>query len=83
MKEVKIFCPKCEYVLLATDRWICIPACGCLWNTFDTCGVCPKCGKNWEDTACPACHRWSPHADWYHEFQPDQEKQADVHVGAV
>ncbi len=57
--------------------------CGCLWNTFETCGVCPKCGKNWEDTACPRCHRWSPHVDWYHEELPDEDSKADAETIAT
>jgi len=67
MKKSEIFCPKCAYRPQATDRWICEAACRCVWNTFDTRGVCPQCGKNWEDTACPQCHAWSPHKEWYHE----------------
>jgi hypothetical protein len=70
MRQIKIFCPKCQYVPTAADRWLCWPNCGCHWNTFETCGVCPQCGKNWEDTACPRCHAWSPHVDWYHEELP-------------
>ncbi len=75
MREVKIFCPKCEWVPQAADLWLCGPGCGCLWHTFDTCGVCPRCGKNWEDTQCPACVLWSPHADWYHETTPVAERE--------
>lgn len=77
MRDVKIFCPKCRYEPTPTDLWSCEPACGCLWHTFDTCGVCPQCGKNWEDTQCPACHAWSRHADWYHVLLP-VEKEAEV-----
>lgn len=80
MREVRIFCPKCGYVPRPADRWVCVPACGCVWHTFDTCGVCPQCGKNWEETSCPRCHVWSLHADWYHEFLPAPEQ--GVHVGA-
>lgn len=74
MREVKIFCPKCKWVPKASDRWMCGSVCRCIWNTFDTCGICPKCGRNWEDTKCLACRGWSPHADWYHELVPDKEE---------
>jgi hypothetical protein len=78
MREVKIFCPKCKWVPAPSDRWICQPACGCLWNTFETCGVCPKCGKNWEVTQCLACKRRSRHIDWYHEFNPGEKERVEV-----
>jgi hypothetical protein len=76
MREIKIFCPQCRYVPRPSDRWTCISACGCLWNTFDTCGVCPKCGRNWEMTQCPRCVQLSPHGDWYHEETPKGEVPA-------
>lgn len=74
MRAVKIFCPKCKYVPSPSDFWVCEPACGWMWHTFDTCGVCPQCGKNWEDTQCPKCTDWSRHADWYHELIPAQQQ---------
>ncbi len=73
MREVKIFCPKCQWVPSPSSRWIC--RCGCVWNTFETAGVCPQCGKNWEDTQCLSCHAWSPHVDWYHETIPAAEEK--------
>ena len=76
MKEVKIFCPKCQRVPPPSDYWMCEPACGCVWHTFETGGVCPQCGKNWEDTQCLGCHQWSPHADWYHETIPAAAREA-------
>jgi hypothetical protein len=82
MKEVKIFCPKCKWVPGPADRWMCEWACGCVWNTFETCGVCPRCGKNWEDTCCLACQQWSRHAEWYHETIP-AEQQEEVQTLAI
>ena len=61
-----IRCPKCGWRPRAQDRWMCAPTgCGHVWNTFDTGGICPNCGRQWLQTACLACHRWSPHPDWY------------------
>lgn len=67
-REVKIYCPKCRWEPEQSSRWQC--TCLCTWNTFDTGGVCPDCGKAWETTQCLSlpCHRHSPHRDWYHEF---------------
>jgi len=62
--KLQILCPKCTYEPKQTDRWQC--TCGHIWNTFDTAAKCPACGYQWKDTACPACHKWSPHIDWYH-----------------
>ncbi len=64
-REIKILCPECHWKPRQSSRWSC--SCGCAWNTFDTGGVCPKCGQAWADTQCLACHEWSPHRQWYRE----------------
>jgi hypothetical protein len=61
----KIYCPLCAWKPLASSRWSCF--CQHVWNTFNTRGLCPACGKQWEDTVCLECHRWSRHEEWYHE----------------
>lgn len=58
-----IRCPKCGWRPARQDRWQC--ACLHVWNTFDTRGRCPACGKQWKDTQCLRCHRWSAHEEWY------------------
>ena len=63
----RIYCPKCGYEPPPTDRWMCAPGCGHIWNTFSTHGVCPKCKKTWHVTSCPRCFMWSRHDDWYHD----------------
>ena len=69
---VKIFCPLCEWRPRPFDRWYCLPGCGTSWNTFATHGVCPHCGFQWSSTQCLACHKWSPHDEWYHEEVPEE-----------
>jgi hypothetical protein len=61
--RLRIVCPRCGWQPSREDRWMC----GCLhvWNTFETGGVCPGCGRMWSDTQCLRCHAWSPHGDWY------------------
>jgi hypothetical protein len=59
----KIRCPKCGWEPGRHDRWSC--ACGHVWNTFDTRGVCPGCDAKWNETQCLKCHAWSPHDAWY------------------
>ena len=59
----KIRCPKCQWEPTEKSRWFC--TCGCSWNTFDTAGLCPSCGKQWTQTACLRCSAWSLHKDWY------------------
>jgi predicted RNA-binding Zn-ribbon protein involved in translation (DUF1610 family) len=61
--EEKICCPKCSWEPDGHAYWTC--SCGISWNTFETYGKCPGCGKIWRDTQCPECVKWSPHADWY------------------
>lgn len=62
-RGARIRCPKCAWRPRPSSRWQC--RCLHVWNTFDTAGLCPACGFQWEDTACLACHRWSKHRDWY------------------
>ena len=65
--ELEIACPKCNWEPDGGDHWQC--SCGHEWNTFETTGKCPNCGKVWRDTKCPpvpgGCNQWSPHVDWY------------------
>ena len=65
---MKIRCPKCRWEPDASARWGC--SCGHQWNTFDTNGQCPACGRVWRDTQCLACRRWSKHHDWYEDLPP-------------
>lgn len=62
-RDRKIRCPRCKWQPRKTDRWSC--ACGHVWNTFDTRGMCPACDAVWANTQCLSCHQWSAHADWY------------------
>lgn len=68
MSDAKIRCPKCQWQPAAHSRWGC--TCGHTWNTFDTGGQCPSCGKQWENTQCLSlpCNQWSLHVDWYEEL---------------
>jgi len=59
----RIRCPRCGWEPGANDLWMC--TCLHTWNTFDTRGVCPSCGRKWTDTQCLRCAEWSPHDDWY------------------
>jgi hypothetical protein len=65
--DLHIRCPKCSWEPDGFPYWIC--TCGCQWNTFETGGRCPSCGKQWEQTQCidgaGGCSQWSPHLDWY------------------
>ena len=73
MKEPIIRCPQCEWRPKSESRWQCIPSCGAEWNTFWTAGVCPGCAYRWEKTQCLACGEISPHKNWYHD--PDEEDE--------
>jgi hypothetical protein len=59
----RIRCPRCGWEPERDSRW----SCSCLhsWNTFDTEGRCPACGRQWVETQCLRCHQWSPHREWY------------------
>ncbi len=60
-----IRCPKCKWTPRTKNRWSC--NCGHAWNTFDTRGLCPACGHQWEITRCLECGAMSPHPEWYEE----------------
>ncbi len=64
----RIRCPRCGWTPRSGDRWMC--TCGHAWNTFDTRGRCPGCGRRWRHTQCLSCGAWSPHEKWYAE-EPD------------
>ena len=62
-----------------------------MWNTFDTGGTCPGCGKKWRFTQCLACNAMSLHEDWYHDDEDDsadedawerEHERERVYVGA-
>ena len=61
--RLRIRCPRCSWQPGKKDHWSCL--CDYVWNTFDTGGVCPACGKVWEQTQCLRCHQWSRHDTWY------------------
>ncbi len=63
IEGIRISCPKCEWEPKPHSHWQC--SCKYVWNTFDTAGRCPNCGKVWKDTQCLKCQQWSPHLDWY------------------
>ena len=58
-------CPACKWRPAKADAWACNPGCGYVWNTFETKGECPSCGKRWSATQCTKCGTWSQHDDWY------------------
>lgn len=59
----RIRCPLCDWSPTSKDLWMC--ACGHVWNTFDTGGVCPECLHQWASTQCLKCKGWSAHSNWY------------------
>ena len=65
---IEIYCPHCHWEPDGGAHWQC--RCGCVWNTFETAAVCPRCRYRWADTVCPTppggCGATSPHIDWYH-----------------
>jgi hypothetical protein len=58
-----IRCPQCKWTPRTKILWSC--KCGHHWNTFDTRGLCPGCGHQWEITGCLQCGAVSPHPAWY------------------
>jgi len=71
MKKIHISCPKCGWEPDDTCTWVC-DVCQTKWNTFDTHGRCPGCGKVFIDTQCSkrrgGCGEMSLNKDWYVEI---------------
>jgi DNA-directed RNA polymerase subunit RPC12/RpoP len=61
----RIRCPRCAWEPERHHQWTC--TCLHCWNTFDTRGICPACGRFWAQTQCPRCSEWSMHEAWYAE----------------
>jgi len=70
----EIYCPKCEWHPGPHDRWMCIPGCKTVWNTFETHAQCPGCHKQWHVTQCLTCHAVSAHDDWYHDTLTNEDE---------
>ncbi len=66
MEKAEIYCPNCAWRPQAEHRWICVPSCGTIWNTFWTRAVCPGCTVKWPATQCLKCGIFAPHEAWYH-----------------
>ena len=80
MQNVHVRCPKCHWEPDDSCRWVC-DVCNTRWNTFNTFGKCPTCGKIYEETACfkhkGGCGLWSPHADWYLEYETSDDIESE------
>ena len=62
--EEKIACPKCDWEPDGKPYWQC-DHCQTAFDTFETTAICPQCRKQFRDTQCIACRKFSPHLDWY------------------
>ena len=78
MSTTRIRCPKCDWEPAKLPMWMC--SCRHKWNTFDTAGQCPACGKTWADTQCLSCHNFSPHTDWYETIETPKPKEKEKFV---
>jgi len=69
---MRIRCPKCSWEPDESCRWVC-DVCNTKWNTFETHGQCPGCGKIYKDTMCSkrkgGCGQMSLNLDWYEEIE--------------
>lgn len=61
--SAEIRCPLCSLPPPKGAKWEC--TCGCVWNTFETRGCCPDCGRRWGETECRSCRGVVPHHAWY------------------
>jgi NMD protein affecting ribosome stability and mRNA decay len=76
MKQIRVSCPKCGWAPDGGIYWMCSD-CKTKWNTFDTRGRCPGCGRSYQVTSCPkkiGCGQISPHEEWYEEIEIEKPK---------
>lgn len=77
MTDIKILCPKCDWVPDGGKHWIC--TCGHVLNTFETNGVCPVCKTAFKETQCVTfkggCGAFSLHLDWYRNLDQSLENE--------
>ncbi|WP_210513657.1 hypothetical protein [Hymenobacter terricola] len=78
--NLEIYCPACQWEPDGGAHWVC--DCGCVWNTFDTGGVCPQCRYRWRRTGCPSCTVWSLHVDWYHGLDEEVAELVEAALSA-
>src|SRR4051812_33960828 len=61
-----IACPFCSFSPHVGLQWRCWPdGSGGDFDTFATQAKCPHCEAQFPWTQCPACHKTSPHKNWY------------------
>ena len=63
-RSPKIRCPLCKWQPDGKPYWQC-ERCLTSFDTFKTRARCPACPNRWHLTQCIACHKMSPHDDWY------------------
>jgi Zn-dependent protease len=63
LRRPQMRCPACGQAAPIGNFWRC--TCGQPFDTFQTGGVCPKCGTQHHVTVCPDCRQPSPLAAWY------------------
>jgi len=68
VNDTNVSCPKCGWEPDEKDIWVC-DECKTRWNTFQTRGKCPGCGKVFIDTQCSkqkgGCGELSLNAEWF------------------
>jgi hypothetical protein len=78
-----ISCPKCGWEPNENCLWIC-DECRTKWNTFETHGKCPGCGKVFIDTQCirrkGGCGQMSLNVDWYEPVEAILPKEKEKFV---
>jgi hypothetical protein len=80
---LNISCPKCGREPQESDIWVC-DECHTRWNTFQTRGKCPGCGKQFIDTQCSkskgGCGQMSLNADWYEPLEQIKPKEKEKFI---
>jgi hypothetical protein len=61
MTDERNGCWSCDFIDQGKKYWNC--TCGCVWNPFETNGICPLCKYMWDYIQCPTCayprHKYS------------------------
>ena len=70
-------CPSCGMAPLVGPYWVC-SHCRTPFDTFQHWGVCPTCGAEFPETACPNCQRRHPISAWVPAVLPADSTRVDA-----
>jgi len=76
-RYAELACPSCGMAPLVGAYWVC-NHCQTPFDTFKHWAVCPTCGAQFPETACPNCQRRHPISAWVPAILPAETASVDT-----